>query len=305
MSQKHYLCVCICTYKRPKLLGNMLRRLEEQETGGLFDYSIVIVDNDSFESARETVEKHARLSKIAVSYNIEPRQNIALARNKAIQVCKGDFICVIDDDEFPCSRWLLNLYVAVNRYKSAGVLAPVLPSFEVRPPNWILKGRFFDRPAHISGQVLEWQNTRTGNVLLKRAIFEEDPVWFRPEYGSGGEDRDFFRRKIKQGHVFVWCDEAPVFEIVPPERWKNKVLIKRALLRGKMAFNYSESKLKNIFISAAAIIIYTVSLPLLFILSPIIGYDFFMKYLIKTCDHLGKILALLKINVVRDKYVCR
>jgi glycosyltransferase involved in cell wall biosynthesis len=280
-----------------------LWKLEEQETGSLFDYSIVIVDNDKLESARETVESHARQSKIAISYNIEPRQNIALARNKAIEVSKGDFIGFIDDDEFPDSRWLLNLYMAVNRYKTDGVLGPVLPYFEKEPPKWVLKGRFFDRPAHISGQVLEWQNTRTGNALLKRVIFKEDPVWFRPEYGSGGEDRDFFKRKIEQGYIFVWCNEASVFEAVAPERWKNKVLIKRALLRGKMASYPSESRLKNILLSVAAIMIYTVSLPLLFILSPIIGYDVFMKYLIKNCDHLGKILALLKINVVRDKYV--
>jgi len=303
MLKKHHLCICICTYKRPKMLGNILRRLDEQETRDLFDYSIVIVDNDKFESARQTVETHKRQSKIAISYNIEPRQNIALARNKAIEVSKGDYICFIDDDEFPGSRWLLNLYEAMNRYKSAGVLGPVLPHFEKMPPKWVQKGRFFDRPAHISGKVLEWHNTRTGNALLKRAIFEEDSIWFRPEYGSGGEDRDFFRRKINQGLVFVWCAEARVFEIVPPERWKNKVLIKRAFLRGKMAFNSSESRLKNILLSVATIMIYTLSLPLLFILSPIIGYDVFMKYLIKNCDHLGYLLALFNINLVREKYV--
>jgi succinoglycan biosynthesis protein ExoM len=281
----------------------MLRRLDEQETGGLFKYSIVIVDNDSLESARETVETHARRSKIAISYTIEPRQNIALARNKAIDVSKGDFIGFIDDDEFPSSRWLLNLYIAINRYKADGVLGPVLPYFEKKPPKWILKGRFFERPANISGKVLEWQNTRTGNALLKRAIFEEDRIWFRHEYGSGGEDRDFFKRKIGQGHVFVWCDEALVYEKVPPERWKIKVLIKRALIRGKMAFNPSESRPKNILISAAAIIVYTVSLPLLFVLSLIIGYDVFIKYLIKNCDHIGRILALFNIELASDKYL--
>lgn len=304
MSQKCHICVCICTYKRPGLLGNLLGRLDEQETEGLFDYSIVIVDNDRLESAREVVETQARKSKIAIRYNIEPRQNIALARNKATEVSKGDLIGFIDDDEFPESRWLLNLFVAINRYKADGVLGPVLPYFEKKPPRWVLKSRFFDRPSHISGQVLEWQNTRTGNVLIKRTVFEEDNIWFRPEYGSGGEDRDFFRRKIEQGHVFVWCDEARVFETVPPERWGKKILIKRALLRGKMAFNSSGSRPKNILVSAAAIVIYTVALPLVFFLSPIIGYDVFMKYLIKDCDHLGKIFALLKINVVRDKYVC-
>ena len=303
MSQKCHICVCICTYERPRLLGNLLGKLEEQETGGLFDYSIVIVDNDRLESARETVETHARQSKLAISYNIEPRQNISLARNKAVQVSKGDFVAFIDDDEFPNSRWLLNLYKAINRYKVAGVLGPVIPYFENEPPKWVLKGRFFDRPSDISGHVLERQNTRTGNALLRRAIFKEDCIWFRPEYGRGGEDREFFGRKIEQGHVFVWCREAPVFETITPERWETKIIIKRALLRGKMAFNSSRTRPKNILISGAAIMIYTVSLPLLFVFSPIIGYDIFMGYLIKNFDHLGNIFALFNIDLVKEKYV--
>jgi len=305
MSQKHHLCICICTYKRPKLLENLLQQLDEQETGGLFDYSIVIVDNDRYESARGIVETYARQSKITISYYTEPRQNIALARNKGIEVSRGDFIGFIDDDEFVDSQWLLNLYKTINLYKADGVLGPVLPYFEKEPPKWVLKGRFFDRPIHITGHVLKWQNTRTGNALLKRTIFEEDRIWFRQEFGSGGEDRDFFRRKIERGLFFIWCNEAPVFEIVPEDRWQNKVLIKRALLRGKMAFNYSRSRPKNMLVSITAIFIYSISLPLLFVLSPIIGYDVFMTYLIKNCDHLGNISSLFNINLIKEKYISR
>ncbi len=69
------ICVCICTYKRSKLLKILLSKLEEQETEGLFDYSVVVVDNDCSESARQTVEAFARQSKIHFSYDVEPEQN--------------------------------------------------------------------------------------------------------------------------------------------------------------------------------------------------------------------------------------
>jgi glycosyltransferase involved in cell wall biosynthesis len=303
MSKKHHICVCICTYKRPKHLDGLLWKLEEQETEGVFSYSIVVVDNDISESARLIVESHVGRSKIAISYHVESQQNIALARNKAIENAKGDFVGLIDDDEMPSSRWLLNLFMAINLFKSDGILGPVIPRFEKEPPKWVLKGRFFDRPAHNTGFVLEWKNTRTGNALLRKDLFKEDKGSFNPVFGSGGEDRDFFRRKIAGGHVFIWCEEAPVFEILPPERWRKKVMMKRALIRGKMALNSSESKPMNILISAAAIAIYTIYLPILFVLSPIFGYDVFMKYLIKNCDHLGKILAFFSIDLVREKYV--
>ncbi len=296
----HYkITICICTYKRPALLTRLLSKLEEQKTEDQFNYDIVIVDNDDQQSARETVNSFAKESKISIHYYVEPEQNIALARNKAIINATGDYVALIDDDEFPENQWLLNMFKAINNYQSDGILGPVLPHFEQEPPLWVLKGHFFDRPTHPSGYVLEWQNTRTGNALLKKDIFKTSQKLFDPVFGSGGEDRDFFKRMINEGYVFRWCNEAPVFETVPPSRWTRAVLLKRALLRGKMALNSAKSKHMSVLYSIVAIVIYSCCLPLFFIL----GQHIFMKYLIKTCDHLGKFFTFLGINVVKEKYI--
>lgn len=303
MFQKHHICVCICTYKRPQQLNNLLKKLAKQETKDLFNYSLVIVDNDRTESARHTVKSHKGESNITINYHVEPQQNIAVARNKAIENAKGDFISFIDDDELPDSEWLLKLYLAINRHISDGVFGPVLAHFNKKPPNWVIKGGFFERPNHPTGYVLGWKNTRTGNVFLKRDLFIKNKDWFNPSFGSGGEDRDFFRRMIDRGYVFVWCKEAAVYETIPPKRWEKKVMMKRALLRGKMALNISKSKSKSLLISLVAASIYTLGIPFLFIFSPIFGYGIFVKFLIKDFDHLGKILAFLKIDLVKEKYV--
>lgn len=299
MPSKHHITVCICTYKRPELLRRLLTKLEEQQTDGLFDFAIVVVDNDKLGSAYQTVSEYAIQSAISINYFVEPEQNIAMARNKTIENAKGDYVGFIDDDEFPESQWLLKLYKAILHYKADGILSPVLPHFEISPPSWVLKGKFFERPAPTTGQVLDWQNTRTGNALLKRDLFIEGDIWFNPAYGSGGEDRDFFMRKIAKGHSFIWYDEAPVFETVPPQRWDTKILIKRALLRGKMALNSAKSKPLSVVYSTAAILIYLCFLPI----SLILGRHIFMDYLIKACDHIGKVAAFLGINLIDEKYV--
>lgn len=303
MSEKHLICVCICTYKRPKQLDRLLWEVRGQETGGLFEISVIVVDNDRSESARLVVEGHSRRSGMSISYHLEPRQNIALARNRAVERAAGDLIAFIDDDELPEPRWLLDLYKAIQSYGASGVLGPVLPRFDSTPPKWVLRGRFFERPAHVSGHVLEWKETRTGNVLLKSDCLKTETVWFRPEFGSGGEDRDFFRRMIKKGCVFVWSNDAPVYESVPPERWRIEVMIKRALLRGKMSLSTSEGRYHSLLVSLAAIPVYATSLPMLFVFGPILGYAVFMRTLIKSCDHLGKILTLLSINPIKEKYI--
>jgi len=281
------------------LLEQLLSAIEKQETEDLFEFSAVVVDNDKSESALATVESFTRRSGLPVRYDVEPEQNIALTRNRVLANSRGNFVAFIDDDEIPQPSWLLTLYKALNNYTCDGILAPVLPLFEQEPPKWVLKGDYFNRPTHPTGHVLEWTNTRTGNALLKRELFQGEPIWFDPAFGSGGEDRDLFRRLIEKGHVFIWCNEAAVHESVPSNRWKKSVLLKRALLRGKMALNKPETGPLSILKSMIAIAAYTTSLPVL----ALFGQHIFMHYLIKLCDHLGKVLAFLGIDLVKEKYV--
>jgi len=277
------------------LLEKLLLELEKQQTEKYFDFSIIVVDNDKAESAKNTVEYFANYSQIVVKYYVEPEQSIALVRNKAIKMTKGDFVALIDDDEYPESRWLLNLYKAINNYKSDGVLGPVLPYFEEKPPDWILKGKFFDRPTHPSGHVLNWQNTRTGNALIRINVFKSDGKWFDPKFGSGGEDRDFFRRMIEKKIFFIWCKEAPVYEVVSTERCKRAVMLRRALLRGQLPHFTSIDYIRSVL----AILVYTLALPFLFIL----GHHLFMKYLISEFDHIGRLMSLFGIKLIKEKYI--
>ncbi len=293
-----HISVCICTFKRPNFLKRLLNKLDDQVTEGKFSYSIIVVDNDRFKSAEQVVQLFQPASSLDVRYCVEPEQSIALARNRAIENARGDFIAFIDDDEFPVENWLLVLFWAFNEFKADGILGPVVPYYEAEPPNWVIKGKFYERPSHKTGTILGWTHTRTGNVLIRKNIFDGKNNKFRPEFGSGGEDRDFFRRMINQGCQFVWCAEAPVFEAVPPERYKRSFMLRRALLRGKTPYNHS---LIAHLQSLVAISVYSLLLPLLIF----IRHHIFMKYLIKYCDHLGRILALLGLNVIKEKYVTK
>jgi glycosyltransferase involved in cell wall biosynthesis len=291
-----HISVCICTFKRPALLATLLKGIFEQRTDGEFTFSVVVVDNDRLGSARETVE---RFGTERIKYDIEPEQNIALARNRAMRNASGDFVACIDDDECPEREWLLTLYKACVRYKAAGVLGPVKPAFEKEPPKWVVKGKFYDRPTHETGFVIPWTEGRTGNVLFRRSILNGVAPVFRAEFKSGGEDRNFFMRMIEAGHVFIWCDEAVAYETVPAVRCTRSFMLRRALLRGKMSLNHRTIGLKGVLISAAVVPIYSMTLPFL-LLS---GQHRFMLFLIKICDHGGRILAFMGINPVRESYV--
>lgn len=292
-----HICVCICTYRRPDFLLRCLRDLQRQVTEERFTYSVVIADNDEARSAESAVAAFAAKSPVSVSYCVEPQQGIARARNKAVTNADGDYLAFIDDDEFPGRNWLLTLYKACDEYRVDGVLGPVLRHFDEAPPKWIEKSRFYKRPINPSGSPVRWRQARTGNVLLKRKMIAAGEQPFRPEFRAG-EDHDFFRRKIEQGNVFAWCAEAPVYEVVPPVRWKRIYLLRKALLRGASARLQPSCDGWSIAKSVVAVPAYAVALPVALIL----GQHRFMTLLVKMCDHLGKLLALVGINPVKEQY---
>ncbi len=296
--EKPHISVCICTYKRPALLKRSLEAVCGQQTDGLFTYSIVVVDNDQAESARAVVSEVSVASAIPVKYCIQPRQNIALARNAAAENATGDFIAFMDDDEFPVTGWLRTLFLAISQYKVDGVLGPVKPHFDDGAPQWIVKGAFYDRPAHPTGQVLHWSKCRTGNVLLKKELFWGDLRPFDPECLSG-EDQDFFRRKIEEGHTFVWCNEAPVYEVVPATRWRRSFLARRALFRGIFAQRNHGLQPLRVMQAVISIPLYVLALPV----ALIFGQASFMKCVFKLSYHLGRLFALFGFNPIQQPYV--
>jgi succinoglycan biosynthesis protein ExoM len=293
-----HITVCICTYRRPHFLRRLLAELRDQETSGFFTYSIVVVDNDALESAKDVVSEFAASSTISVSYCVEPIQNIPMARNKAVEHASGDFVAFIDDDEFPTKRWLLTLLDACDRFGVDGVVGPVKRHFDERPPRWIVDGRFYERPTYPTGLVIDWRKGRTNNVLLKRRIFPPGVQPFREEFRTG-EDQDFFRRMIDMGRVFVWCNEAEVYEVVPPIRWKRTFILRRALLRGTVSIVNPTFGWREVTKSFVAIPVYLAALPL----ACLLGHHRFMVLAEKLSEHIGRLLALLGINTVKDPYV--
>lgn len=293
-----HISVCICTYKRPALLKRLLTELKRQETGGLFSYSIVVADNDELESAKSTIEAFRSTSDIPLKYCVEPRQGIALARNKVVENAEGDYLALIDDDEFPTPSWLLTLFKIRNEYHVDGVLGPVLRHFDETPPKWLLKSRFYDRKINPTGMPVEGHESRTGNVLLKREILAHDELPFRPEFTSS-EDWDFFRRKTAEGRVFIWSAVGEVYETIPPSRWKRSYLLKRALMNGAMRLLVPNFGARDIAKSMVAVLLYALALPFVLLL----GQHRFMSLLERLCSHLGRLLALVGFRVVDGKYL--
>lgn len=294
-----HVTVCICTFRRPQLLTKLLEELGRQETRGGFTFSAVVADDDPEKSARAAVESCAARLSFPIEYVSDPRQNIALARNLALSRATGDFVAFIDDDEYPGTNWLGDLLRACDANGADGALGPVRPYFETEPPRWAVRGGFYERPRHATGYRIRLSDARTGNVLFKRNLIAGDGEVFKAEFKNGGEDVDFFRRKMAGGATFVWCDEAQVYEIVPASRSTRSYLLRRALLRGRNSLRQKSGRAGKILKSVLATPLYLLVLPFLYLA----GEHHGLKFLIKLCDHGGRLLAIAGLNPVKERDV--
>lgn len=225
-SIKPTIDICIATYKRPDLLKKLLISLITQETSGEFTFNIIVVDNDAQRSAEATVREFATKGQ-KIIYDVEPEQNIALARNRSLSHATGDYIATIDDDEYADSRWLLNLHKTMISYKADVVHGPVSRIFHKNTPSYIRKSKTFNLPNPPTGST-ENYICATNNSLFRRTLIEHMATPFDPSFGgTGGEDIRFFENLRKQGYKMIWCREAQVFEFIPPKRANLVWILKR------------------------------------------------------------------------------
>ena len=300
---RDHISVCIITFRRQQMLERLLCCLKTQETEGLFDYSLVVVDNDAAGSAAETVARIRADLGLTIEYDIEAEQTIPAARNRALGLARGNYIGIIDDDEFARPDWLVVLYRAIQRFGVDAGLGPVYPFFSEEPPRWLLKGRFCERPVIRTGTILNCAQTRTGNVLLKREVFDRHDLYFDRNMKTSGSDRAFFMRAMDAGFKFIAVKEAPVYETVPPKRWTQGYFIKRAIIQGYNAQKIIRRRICLLpsiilFVKLAATAAgYGIMLPF----ARCIGHHLYVRCLESGAYNLSRLSALLGVELIKKR----
>jgi succinoglycan biosynthesis protein ExoM len=224
--------VCVATHRRVERLHAVLQDLARQRR---LPDQVVVVDNDGAGSARAVIEQlRAAGAPFQLDYDIQPERNIALTRNRTVDLAQGDWLAFIDDDERAPESWLGQLLDAAALYRADGVLGPVEPQLPDGAPAWIRQGRFYDFPRLRSGTQVPLNRMRFGNILLRAGSLRSEPGPFDRSYGlSTGEDGDLLVRLARKGAKIVWCDEAIVWEPIESGRLSLRWLLARSLSGGQ------------------------------------------------------------------------
>ena len=247
--------VIIAAYNRCGQLKSVLEGLLEQATDGTFVYEVIVVDNNSKDATRQTVEAYIpRFSArelsgkcVGLRYFFEPTQGKAYALNHGIKEAKGEIMVFTDDDVLVDKNWILETVRCFDRYNCDGVGGRVLPVYPDNTPDWIKR----EDPNKMSGIVVVYDygaETKKyeklmdefigANYAFKGEVFDDCGL-FRAEFSKSkvpvGEDREFIDRLIKNNKILYYCGEAVIRHPVDVSRARFKNVARWNMALGRSA----------------------------------------------------------------------
>lgn len=103
--------VAIITRNRSQLLKKCLTSLTKQLVK---PYEVIVVDNASDDNTKIVIEKFKK--ELRIRYILEKKIGIPYARNRALEIARGDILAFIDDDVTVPLYWVLQIINLHRKY---------------------------------------------------------------------------------------------------------------------------------------------------------------------------------------------
>lgn len=227
--------VVMCTYNRREMLRDALNSLVRQETGGSFRYEIVIVYNGDPAQALDVVEEIAPSTPIEIRAIHEPRRGQVIARNRALEEARGEWLAHFDDDQIATTRWLAELMITAEKHHAkvvGGSLFLKLPEGCQRQLTFVCR--------RMLGQSVEWDDVQpysrkegpgTGNIMIHRSVFDQ-VGHYDESFQLRGYDTDLYRRIREAGYEAWFTPLAKAYHVTPQSRLEDEYFKETSLHNG-------------------------------------------------------------------------
>ena len=264
------LSVVICTFNRAKLLDRLLQSLAKQESAPAFE--VVVVDNQSTDNTHTVLAEWKTNRVFRFVAASEPVQgHYARARNVGFATATGEIVAFIDDDVHVPPQWaakLLHTFQTVDGIDGLG--GPVIPEWEISPPDWITpelyvcigvgnygnEARFLKKREYPIGANMAFRSE------MLRAVGGFDPRFGRIGKESVYNDEVELVDRIRQKGGKIYYDpQLDVYHLVSAARMNKTYFLNRRSIDGhSIALAESLHKgrlflLRNVFLRAALAIV--------------------------------------------------
>lgn len=227
------VAVCVATHKRPKGLATLLESLIRLNTDSL-SVQLILVDNDSSGSARETLESYLELLPFPATYHIEPMRGHSAVRNRLFAEARArgvEFIASCDDDQVVDPMWIVEMVKTAVRY-NAGAIAPVRRYAYPAGTSRAIRGCFDDPKSPPSTGSIVRMTTDGGGLFRDSALLDLDPPFDMRANFTGGADELLSLNLSRLGEKIIACDSAIVTEVMTESRLNFRWIASRAWWEG-------------------------------------------------------------------------
>jgi len=248
VSEKAFVSLCVCTYKRPKELRRLLKSLNGLTflKNNIPEIEIIVVDNEPSEVTQGICDAIALETPWPIRYIVENERGISQARNKAIASVspRTEFIAFIDDDEEATPTWLDELLFVQREYNADVVKGITIRTFDSCASAEFV--RYFPQQKHLLTGT-PYHEAYTNNVLICAKVFKEINFLFdKKDSQIGGGDVQFFRKLHRLGYRIIHAGEAVVYERFLKERTNMKWLAVRYFRGGSLRVSYQKNTSKHV-----------------------------------------------------------
>ncbi|MGH7769667.1 MAG: glycosyltransferase family 2 protein [Candidatus Binatia bacterium] len=219
--------IIVATYNRAPSLARFLASVDSLAGLDSTTIEVLVVDNDSTDdTAKLLIEEQRKPRKFLLRALRETERGRASTINCGLRACRGEIICLMDDDVVLDRNWLTGLLHSYGTSAFAAFQGKVLPGVDPsgKPPDpkklYEYNITIIDR-----GDRIKETNGMVGVCSFRRAVFEK-LGFLDQRLGVGasgfGEDTDFSRRVRAAGLKIGYTPHAVVYHELDPNRYGGR-----------------------------------------------------------------------------------
>ena len=196
--------VVILSYNRKGQIRETLSELQKQSYQ---DFEVIVVDNNSHDGSQQLIEEEFTEVKL-----IKLPHNIGIAaRNRGIEISRGEFIVLMDDDAVLAKDWIEKALKHFNKEPSLGILASKVLNYDSREIwGWVYG---VDVNTFADKQFEAFDFVACAAAIRKTAL--EKAGLFSEELFIYWDEDDLSIRIIDSGYKIWYCPDLVAYHRIP------------------------------------------------------------------------------------------
>ena len=225
------LDIILPTYNRHQLLTRTLDSLLTAEVPADLSVFVTVVDNNSSDATRETVETYRPKFCGRLYYVFEKKQGRSHALNTGISATNGDLVGMIDDDEQVDRSWFRRIYQMFSSGDVDFIGGPYVPHWGGAPRPWLPRNHAGVLGIVDAGSLHAYGTSHAelmgGNAVVSRAVLQKVGL-YSIDLGRKGkrpladEDTDMYRRLLAAGAKGMYVPDLIIHHYIHPERLSKR-----------------------------------------------------------------------------------